>query len=187
MVYEGGIRAPACAVWEGKIPPGSTVNALLHMMDWYPTLLNLAGVSLRQPKPLDGLDAWSAIAAGQPSPHPFLLHNASPRNGALRKGDWKLVLNGYLRDNGEEAESTLAKTASKKGESTAPGQAGQSEVVELFNIAADPFEKNNLAAEQPARVKELRALYDRMAGEAVPPPSSPRPVDFKTPKVWGEF
>jgi arylsulfatase A-like enzyme len=187
MVYEGGIRAAACAAWEGKIPAGSTVNAPLHMVDWYPTLLNLAGVSLRQPKPLDGLDAWSAIAAGQPSPHPFILHNASPRSGALRKGDWKLVINGYVRDTGEDAESTVARTAPKKGEPRAEGQAGQSEIVELFHIAADPFEKNNLAGEEPARVKELRALYDRMAGEAVPPQSTPRPPDFKTPKVWGEF
>jgi arylsulfatase A-like enzyme len=176
MVYEGGIRVPACAAWEGRIPAGSTVTALLHIVDWYPTLLKLAGADPHQPKPLDGLDAWGAIAHSQPSPHSFILHNASPYNGALREGDWKLVINGYLRDNGEDAQSMLSKGAQMKGD-----------VVELFNIASDPFEKTDLAKQEPARVKELRALYGRLAKEAVRQKTEPPSPDFKTPKVWGEF
>ena len=41
--YEGGVRVAAFATWDGKIPMGSEVNEMLHIADWYPTLLKLAG------------------------------------------------------------------------------------------------------------------------------------------------
>ena len=72
-LYEGGVRVPAFATWEGRIKAGSVVNAPLHIVDWYPTLLKLAGVSLEQKLPLDGRDAWPAIAEGKPSPHEEIL------------------------------------------------------------------------------------------------------------------
>jgi hypothetical protein len=58
--------------------------------------------------------------------------------------------------------------------------------VELFNLTDDPYEKKNLAESNPGKVKELRAQYDRLAAQAVPPKIKPRPADFKSPKVWGE-
>jgi hypothetical protein len=60
------------------------------------------------------------------------------------------------------------------------------ENVELFDLSKDPYEKKNLAAEMPEKVKELRARYDELAKQAVPPKSAPKATDFKTPKVWGE-
>ncbi|MHC5544441.1 arylsulfatase B, partial [Singulisphaera rosea] len=65
-LYEGGVRVPAFATWEGHIKPGSVANAPLHVVDWYPTLLKLTGISLDQPLALDGRDAWGAIAQGGP-------------------------------------------------------------------------------------------------------------------------
>ena len=62
-LYEGGIRVDAWATWPGKLKPG-VVNEPLHMVDWYPTLLRLAGASPKQPLPLDGRDAWPTIAEG---------------------------------------------------------------------------------------------------------------------------
>ena len=173
-LYEGGVRVPACATWEGHIRPGTVVNAPLHMVDWYPTLLNLAGASLAQSLPLDGRDAWPAIAHGAASPHDAILLNATPNAGAIRSGDWKLVLNGSgdRDDDGEEA---------------AKRETPNQNTVELFNLAADPYEKNNLAATNPAKVKELRARYNAFAREAVPPRSRPKPAGFQSPKVWGEI
>ncbi|HRE84037.1 MAG TPA: arylsulfatase, partial [Opitutaceae bacterium] len=43
-VYEGGVRVPAFASWPGQLPAGKTVQQPLHMVDWYPTLLELAGL-----------------------------------------------------------------------------------------------------------------------------------------------
>jgi arylsulfatase A-like enzyme len=46
-LYEGGVRVAACVAWEGRIKAGSVVSAPLHMVDWYPTLLRLAGRNLK--------------------------------------------------------------------------------------------------------------------------------------------
>jgi arylsulfatase A-like enzyme len=157
-LYEGGVRVPAFACWPGHIKPGTVVNVPLHAVDWYPTLVKLAGGSLEQKLPLDGKDAWPTIAEGKPSPHEAILLNATPTEGAIRAGDWKLVLH---RLKGKE-----------KGE--------------LFHLPEDPSETKDLAAEMPEKVKELRKLYDALAAEAVPPKSRPKAKGFRSPRVWGE-
>ncbi|HEY1064869.1 MAG TPA: arylsulfatase, partial [Pirellulales bacterium] len=101
-VYEGGVRVCAFATWEGKIPAGSTVSAPLHIADMYPTLLKLAGASLDQKLPIDGRDAWATISAGAPSPHSEIVLNSAPDRGAIRAGDWKLVINGEKANESED-------------------------------------------------------------------------------------
>lgn len=169
-LYEGGVRVAACLAWEGRIKAGSVVNAPLHIVDWYPTLLRLAGASLKQKLPLDGRNAWAALTQGAPSPHTEILLNSTPNTGAIRVGDWKLVLNGAVNageGDGAESPSLVAS-------------------VELFNLEDDPYEKHNLAEKEPVKVKELRARYDGLAAQAMPPKAKPKPGDFKSPKVWGE-
>jgi arylsulfatase A-like enzyme len=173
-LYEGGVRVAASVAWRGHIKPGTVVTEPLHMVDWYPTLLNLAGATLEQKLPVDGRDAWATIAAGQPSPHAEILINAAPMGGALRAGSWKLVLNG----NGHNAEVVLRENGREV--SSAPAQ------IELFDLAADPGERRNLAEAHPEKVKELRARYEALAKQGVPPKLKPRDPDFKTPRVWGE-
>ncbi len=180
-LYEGGTRVAAFATWDGRIKPGSIVNEPLHIVDWYPTLLNLVGVSLEQKLPLDGRDAWPTIAEGKPSPHSEILLNSTPQNGAIRVGDWKLVLNGKVAAGDGENDG---ETIQPRRESLAA--ASTKELVELFNLARDPYEKNDLAAAQPEKVKELRARLEVFAKTAVPPKSAPVTKGFKTPKVWGE-
>jgi len=171
-LYEGGVRVAACVAWEGRITPGTVVNQPLHAVDWYPTLLGLAGASLKQKLPLDGRDAWPTIAEGKASPHAEILLNATPNTGAIRVGDWKLVLNGKV-------------DASEDDGARSPAEAGRASV-ELFNLTDDPYEKKNLAASHPDKMKELRARYDQLAAQAVAPKIKPKAVDFKSPRVWGE-
>jgi len=172
----------AFATWEGKIKPGAVVREPLHMVDWYPTLLKLAGAPLAQKLPLDGKDAWLAIAEGKRSLHDEILHNAAPRSGAIRVGDWKLVINGSRGTAEESPEARKGRNKAKKG----AGADDRGERVELFNIAQDPYEKNDLAGPLPEKVKELRARYDALARQAVPPKTGPQPPGFRPPKVWGE-
>ncbi len=148
-LYEGGVRVCAFAAWEGRIPAGSVVGEPLHMVDWYPTLIRIAGASPEQRLPIDGRDAWAAIAEWKPSPRGEVLFNTTPRGGALRVGDWKLV---------------LAAPAAAPRKKKAPDAA-----VELFNLRDDPGERENLAAKLPEKVKELRARYDALAKEAAAP------------------
>ena len=170
-LYEGGVRVAACVAWEGRIKAGSVVSAPLHIVDWYPTLLRLAGANLKQGLPLDGRDAWAALAGGKGSPHAEILLNSTPNTGAIRVGDWKLVLNG-----------TVPADEGARGEEARP----ERERVELFDLAGDPYEKRDLAGQRPEKLKELRARYDKLAAQAVPPKIKPKPADFKSPKVWGE-
>ncbi len=180
-LYEGGTRVVAFATWDGVIKAGSKVTSALHMVDWYPTLLKLAGVSLEQKLPLDGRDAWPAITEGAASPHDAILLNTTPANGAIRMGDWKLVLAGNISDS-EEGGEPKAK-AKKKGKKKA---AGNPPDVELFDLASDPNEKTNLASANPGKVAELRARLESLAAEALPPKSAPKAANFKTPRVWGQ-
>lgn len=91
-IYEGGIRVCAFASWPGHIPAGKTISEPLQGVDWYPTLLKLAGGSLEQKSALDGRDIWPVLTEGEKSPHDALLMCATkPGSAALRMGDWKLV------------------------------------------------------------------------------------------------
>lgn len=164
-LYEGGVRVPACAVWPGKLKPGTIVNEPLHMVDWYPTLLKLAGASLKQPLPVDGKDIWPTIAEGKPSPHEDILFNVEPTAGAIRKGPWKLVVHGPLPGDMKSAR------------------------IELYNLPADPSEKANLADKNAKVVKELWDRLEAYARQAVRPLAvdvEKQPKNFKGPKVYGE-
>jgi arylsulfatase A-like enzyme len=172
-LYEGGVRAAAFAAWPGRIKGAIDVTEPLHIVDWYPTLIGRAGGSLEQKLPIDGKDIWDVLTKNAKSPHEDILFNVSPNGGALRKGDWKLVLNGNTRDDPD------GKAEPKKGKKGPL-------LVELFNLANDPFEKTNLAEREPERVRELRGRLDAYARQAAPPKAAPKANDFKSPKVWGE-
>ncbi|MBI5770722.1 MAG: sulfatase-like hydrolase/transferase [Verrucomicrobia bacterium] len=186
-LYEGGTRVCAFASWPGTIKPGTIVNAPIHLVDWFPTLGKLAGASLAQKLPLDGLDVWPCIVAGRPSPHDAILLNTTPNAGAIRMGDWKLVLNGSYVEAEDGDPANLTEEAVKKKAAKKKQAARQTTgAVELFDISKDPYEKTNVADAHPEKVKELRARLDTFAREAVEPKSKPRPTGFKVPAVWGE-
>ena len=177
------MRVPAFATWRGHIPAGSVVNQPLHVVDWYPTLLGLAGVPREQKLPPDGKDAWPTISAGKPSPHEEILLNATPLAGAIRVGDWKLVINGTREHN----DGPDPRTGRIFGGFDAENKGAVSgDVIELFNLAQDPYEKSNLVEQEPQKVKELRTRYDALARQAVRPKVAPPVPGFRSPKVWGE-
>ncbi len=173
-VYEGGVRSAAAVSWPGRIKPGGSTAEPLHMVDWYPTIVKLAGGTLEQKLPIDGRDAWPTIANGRPSPHGEILINAAPMGGAIRAGKWKLVLNGDSH--------TREVSRREKGAGIDPAVTQ----IELFDLAADPGEQRNLADANPGKVKELRARYQKLADQMVAPKLRPRDPAFKSPKVWGE-
>lgn len=187
-VFEGGVRVAGCAAWPGKIPAGGVVKEPLHVVDLYPTLLKLAGVDVtdttKQKLPLDGIDAWAAIATGAKTAERPILLNTTPTNGAVRIGEWKLIVGGGRSDGGEGDDGDG--TAGNKAGKAAEKPAGKRNRMELFNLATDPGEKKDVAAEHPEKVKELRAAYDKLAAQAIPPKAQPKAADFKSPAVWGE-
>jgi arylsulfatase A-like enzyme len=131
------------------------------MVDWNPTLLNLAGASVEQKLPLDGKDLWGTLTEGKGSPHEEILINAEPTRGAVRVGDWKLVLGGARNTANADLGQGGARRQGRRG--------GVGAEVELFNLKEDPGEKTNLAEKEPDRVKELRERYETYARAAVGP------------------
>ncbi len=96
-IYEGGVRSAAFAVFPGKIPAGQKVSPALHLIDWYPTLVTLAGGDLSQPLPLDGQDIWPLLIEGHPPERDAILLAGNPQRYAIRMGDWKLMRMGPRR------------------------------------------------------------------------------------------
>jgi arylsulfatase A-like enzyme len=154
-IYEGGTRAAAFAHWPGHVPTGKTIEGAMHIIDWYPTLIGLAGGSLKQALPIDGKDIWPMITKGEPSPHKAIL-SVSTRGisqAAIRMGDWKLIVAGGV----EAADGTQQKQPKKY------------EPVSLFNLLEDPGESRNLASTYPDKVAELRKELSLLLKDAVAP------------------
>jgi len=137
-LYEGGTRVIAIANWPGHIKAGTTVNEIIHVVDMYPTLAGLAGAQLGKNKPLDGMDVWSTVSEGKPSPRTEVVYNIESFRAGIRQGDWKLIWRIPLPST-----------------------------VELYNIPQDPSEKNNLAAQNPERVAELQKRANDLAAGGV--------------------
>ena len=155
-IYEGGMRVCAFATWPGHIPAGTTNKEPMHAVDWYPTLVKLAGAPASQKLAPDGLDLWPTLTQGAKSPHDaILLMGTTPGRAAVRMGDWKLLLNAS-ETNAVEAATADEKPVKENG-------------VELYNLADDISESKNLAGAQPQKVKELRARLDSFLKNAVPP------------------
>jgi len=185
-VYEGGVRVPAFASWPGRVPAGGRVVQPLHIADWHPTLLRLAGARADPAVALDGRDLWPVLVDPQAAPiHDEILVNAAPGTGALRRGDWKIVINGHLRYKGGTPPPTFSWSdllRSEKNDADAVHQR-----IELFNLADDPAESRDLAAQRPDLVRALTARYESYARAAVPLVGGEVPPNFKPPAVWGEF
>jgi arylsulfatase A-like enzyme len=161
-IYEGGVRVCAFANWPGHIPSGVRIKEPMHAIDWFPTLVKLAGGSLDQKLPLDGRDVWPMLTKGAKSPHDAILSVQSPTRAALRMGDWKLLMNagGAAGESGDEAAPVKGK---KKGR-----RAANAGGIELYNLATDIGETTDLAAKEPDRVATMRAKLDEFLKNAAP-------------------
>ena len=138
--YEGGVRVAALVVWPDRIRAKTVVTRLLHVSDMYPTLLKVAGAKIDQPKKLDGFDAWAAVAEGGLGPREDILLNVETFRGAIRAGEWKLIVRATLPSK-----------------------------LELFDIANDPEESQNQADAYPDRVNTLLKRLNEFAYEMAAP------------------
>jgi arylsulfatase A-like enzyme len=158
-LHEGGLRAVAFLHWPGKTQPGVSME-LMHAVDLYPTLLTLAGAKLEQPKPIDGLDMWPTLSEGKPSPRKEVLLNVEDLRGAIRTGDWKLIVYAQL-----------------------PGR------LELYDLKADPSEEDNQAEREGERVQSMLKRLNDYAWDMAPSKyleelAKPRRVE--APMFWGD-
>jgi arylsulfatase A-like enzyme len=141
MLYEGGHRVPYIFRWPGKIPKSASTDVPIISVDFYPTLLEIAGAKAPPNCPLDGVSYLKVLTSGGKEKlnrdamywhFPGYLGagegawRTTPA-GAIRSGDWKLL--EFFEDGR----------------------------LELYNLRDDLSEKNNLAAKMPDKASELHA------------------------------
>mgnify|MGYP001133554185 CR=1 FL=1 len=129
-LYEGGIRSPGLMSWPARIPSGQVIGGAGAAMDVFPTVLKAAGADLSEYE-LDGLDVMPMVADGAPSPHTEIFWEMN-QQVAVRRGKWKLVLNGQLVEGAPPEDE-----------------------VHLADLEADMAESTNLKDEHPQIVEGL--------------------------------
>jgi len=137
-VWEGGIHVPGFANWPGRISP-KRIKEPVHVIDWLPSLLAIAGGTPDENLKLDGINFAPALLGDEPSAIPaerelYWLWGNPPDRRALRRGDWKIVR--YAK--GEPADASDW---------------------QLFNLSEDPKERSDISANHPEMLETLHQAY----------------------------
>lgn len=140
-LFDGGMHVPGFIHWPARIRGGDFAQPV-QSMDILPTALAAAG--LPAPSQMDGGNLLNVMKDGAASPHEALFWTNTGQL-AVRRGPWKLVINGRLHDRRPEGNQPLA---------------GQ-DALWLSNLDDDPGESRNLRAAHPNLVDELSTLAQR--------------------------
>ena len=140
-VWEGGHRIPFIVRWPGVVEPKKVCGQLVHQADIYATFAQILGIQIPEAA---GEDSFSLLPLLEGNDQPVRKHAVSQSSKgllAIRRGRWKLI---FGPNSGGWS----------KGSSAHPGQ--------LYNLADDLAETNNLYGEQAATVNELTALMEQL-------------------------
>lgn len=129
--HEGGARTQFIVHWPGVVAPGTFCDAPAHLVDLYPSLLEITGARYPADTDMPALDGASLVPllkGGSRSTPKVILSGHTEKLRMVRAGDYKIV-----RVNGEAWE--------------------------LYNIEEDPTELHNLAESMPEKLAEIERLY----------------------------
>ena len=151
-LYEGGIRVPMIVKWSGQSDSGRVVDEPVISTDFYPSLLEMAGLPSRSDQAQDGMSFVPALQGQSFQRGPIFWHFPQYSNhgmqspgGAVRAGDYKLL--EYF----------------------------ENETVQLFNLRDDIGELNDLSQSEPEKTAELKALlhtWREQVGAQMPSPNA---------------
>ncbi|MCB1020465.1 MAG: sulfatase [Bryobacterales bacterium] len=157
-LWEGGIREPLIVKWPGVIPAGSVESTPVTSVDFYPTILAMAGAADAPNHSVDGVSLTPLLEKSGPLArseiywhYPHYANSGSTPTGAVRQGDWKLL--EFFEDGH----------------------------VELYNLAEDVAEEHDRATEMPEKTAELRGLLASWR-ESVGAKSTPANPDYDPAK-----
>ena len=152
-LYEGGIREPMFIKWPGVTKPGSKCSIPVTSTDFYPTMLDIAGLKQRPEQHVDG-QSLMRLLKGRKSlkrkaiywHYPHYGNQGGSPGGAVRMGDYKLI--EFYEDNS----------------------------LELYNLKDDIGEKNNLAEKMPQKTQQLKEMLHnwRKSVDAKMPAPNPK-------------
>ena len=134
--WEGGIREPYYINAPGVTKAGSASAVPVNGIDWYPTLLELAGIPVPKKQDVDGVSIVPLLKGGAIADRPLYWHyphygnQGGEPSSIITQDDWKLI---YYHEDGRD---------------------------ELYHLTKDPAEKHDLARREPSKAKALRAKLD---------------------------
>ena len=134
--WEGGIREPFYINAPGVTKSGSTSAVPVNGIDWYPTLLELAGIPVPKKQDVDGVSMVPLLKGGAIADRPLYWHyphygnQGGEPSSIITQDDWKLI---YYHEDGRD---------------------------ELYHLAKDSAEQHDLAKREPRKAKALRAKLD---------------------------
>jgi len=217
--YNWPYRGHKAGLWEGGVKAvgflhspllfgaaGRAYTGLLHVSDWLPTFVNLAGGDASVIQGLDGVDVWPAIISGGASPRTELLHNIDMYGGsgpggfgnaAIRVGELKLLSMGYRATVSSwyvppGCPPSVCVAPPPPAAGTCLAEANNTARLWLFNLTADPYERCNLAgqtryASAVCSIMEKLAQYNDTAVPVRYPKDDPA-AKPKTPAgSWGPW
>ncbi len=147
-LWEGGHREPFIARWPGRIQPGTTSDEVICLVDMLATFASVAGRELPKEAGPDSFNVLPALLGeklNRPIRDHLVMQTGGTNRVAIRAGNWKLIP-GVRGGAGQAAKK-----------STTAGAYATAANVQLFNLAEDLTETNNLAQQLPEKVKELEA------------------------------
>ncbi len=157
-MYEGGVRGPAIFVQPGSIAANSRSEEIIQSSDFYPTLLDMLSIKPQPNQTFDGISIVPALhgksldreAIFTYFPHSPGVPEWLPPSISVHQGDWKLIRIFHGGDDGKHRYL-------------------------LFNLKEDVGERNNLAAEEPERVRRMDDLVEQhlIATQAARPLPNP--------------
>lgn len=149
-IYDGGHRIPFLARWPGRIKPGTVSDQLGCLTDLMATAAEVSGFALPKEAGEDSYSLMPALTGSKSPRRDVVIHHSSQGLFAVRQGNWKLALG-----RGSWGFSEPQKITPKAGEPEG----------ELYDLAADPLEQNNLYQKRSDVVIRLTALLDQYKRE----------------------
>jgi len=133
-LYEGGVRVPTVVRWPGRVKAGSQSDYVSGFEDWMPTILNAVEAKTKAPANTDGVTILPTLLDKDQPERPFLYREFSGYGGqqTIRVGDWKAVRQNLNK--------------------------GKTIKTELYNIAEDIGEQNDVAADHPDVLQKLERM-----------------------------
>jgi arylsulfatase A len=175
LVYEGGIRVPAILRWPAGLDGGRRLNDLIHFTDWLPTLTATVGIEPPAERALDGHDILPVLRGESASVEMrrfWQWNRYSPVrscNAAMRDGEWKLI-RPIQKEAMRLTQEDLAMDRRLKYEPEGITDICRDPEPEreipappaplLFNLDADPYERNDLSAERPEITARMQRGLD---------------------------
>lgn len=163
-LFEGGHRVPLVLQWPAKVEASRTVSQTVSLNDFMASFASITGYRLKDDEGEDSYDLSPLLfnASYKKTLREATVHHSISGDFAIRQGKWKLLLTP-----GSGGWSSPRTDKEKEG----------LPAVQLYDLEADPSEKENLHLRYPKKVKELQNLLNRYISQGRSTPGKPQQND----------